>query len=237
MERSGEAEQMASDLHRELCLPIRFGDDDLEVTCSIGFAMYPEDGREGDQLWRDADAAMYQAKRAGGSQWVRVSHEISSSAAQANEIEVHLRRVLRSGELELHYQPQFHPDGRFHCMEALFRSTDPVLQPLPTDRIIAIAEESALIVPLGDWVLEEVCRQCRAWLDEGLSPSQVAVNVSPLQLTRFDLRGGSRLLERYRLSARTLEFEVTESTMMPSEGAMHRIRLRRWRTWGYGLPW
>ncbi len=222
----GEAEVLASDLLRELKQPVHSGKDDLEIACSIGFSLYPEDGREGDQLWRDADAAMYQAKRAGGGQWVRVSHEISSSATQAQEIEVHLRRVLRSGEIEVHYQPQFDPHGHFLSMEALFRLPDPVAGHLPTDRIIAVAEESSLIVPLGRWVLEEVCRQCRSWLDEGISPSQVAVNVSPLQLTRFDFaRQVSKLLEKYRLNARMLEFEVTESTMMPdrSGDAPHQI--------------
>ncbi len=220
------AEVFASTLLRELRATLQMGGADVELAASVGFAVYPDDGGKIEQLWRDADAAMYQAKRAGGAQWFRVSDEISSSASEANEIELGLRRALKTGEIAVHYQPQMTIDGRLHSFEALFRSTAPSLQHIPTDRMIAIAEESGLIVPLGNWVLEEVCRQARAWIDEGLTPIQVAVNVSPLQLTRFDFaRQVTKTLERYHLSARMLEFEVTESTMMPDRGgdAPHQI--------------
>ena len=221
-----EAEAFASRVLRELRATVQFGTTDLEIAASVGFAVYPEDGEAIEQLWRDADAAMYQAKRAGGMQWVRVSAEISNAANEANEIEVSLRRSLKTGDLEVHYQPQMTTDGNLHSTEALFRSRDPLLKLVSTDRMIAIAEESGLIVPLGNWVLEEVCRQTRQWMDEGLAPVQVAVNVSPLQLTRFDFsRQVTTTLERYRLPARMLEFEVTESTMMPDRGgeASHQI--------------
>lgn len=211
-----DAETFARDLHQDLSAAVQFRGGDLELGASIGLAIFPEDGREADKLWRDADAAMYQAKRAGGGQWVRVSHEISSMANQANEIELALRRALKSNGLQVEYQPQVMMDGRFHSLEALLRCKDPALQTTPTDRMIAIAEESGLIVALGAWVLEEVCRQCRAWIDEGFAPARVAVNVSPLQLMRFDFsRQVAKLLARYDLSARMLEFEVTESTVMP----------------------
>ena len=225
------AEAFASALLRSLKAPVQLPPvqllgADLELGASVGFAVYPDDGQEIEGLWRDADAAMYQSKRAGGSQWVRVSAEISRSASQANEIELGLRRALKAGEIEVHYQPQMSIDGRLHSLEALFRSNAHALHHVPTDRMIAIAEESGLIVPLGNWVLDEVCRQMRAWIDEGLAPIQVAVNVSPLQLTRFDFsREVAKTLERYHLNARMLEFEVTESTMMPDRGgdAPHQI--------------
>ncbi len=226
LDEAERAEVFASTLLRELRATLQMGGADVELAASVGFAVYPDDGKEIEQLWRDADAAMYQAKRAGGAQWFRVSDEISSSASEANEIELGLRRALKTGAIAVHYQPQMTVDGRLHSFEALFRSTAPSLQRIPTDRMIAIAEESGLIVPLGNWVLEEVCRQARAWIDEGLTPIQVAVNVSPLQLTRFDFaRQVTRTLERYHLSARMLEFEVTESTMMPDRGgdAPHQI--------------
>jgi EAL domain-containing protein (putative c-di-GMP-specific phosphodiesterase class I) len=169
---------------------------------------------------------MYQAKRAGGAQWVRVSHEISSMANQASEIELALRRALKSGNLQVQYQPQMTIDGSFHSLEALLRSSEPVLRATPTDRMISIAEESGLIVALGNWVLEEVCRQCRAWIDEGFAPTRIAVNVSPMQLMRFDFsRQVAKLLAQYDLSAKMLEFEVTESTVMPDRrsDAVHQI--------------
>lgn len=220
------AEAFASTLLRDLRTTVQMGTAELELGASVGFALFPDDGREMEQLWRDADAAMYQAKRAGGAQWVRVSKEISRSALEANEIELGLRRALKAGEVEVHYQPQMTSDGTLHSFEALFRSNAPSLQDIPTERMIAIAEESGLIVPLGNWVLDEVCRQMRAWIDLGLPPVQVAVNVSPLQLTRFDFsREVVQTLERYDLSAGLLEFEVTESTMMPDRGgdAPHQI--------------
>ncbi len=216
LKEAEEAEIFASRLLREMRTTVSFGTTDLEIAASVGFAVYPDDGEGIDQLWRDADAAMYQAKRAGGSQWVRVSAEISASTHEANEIEQSLRRGLKTGELEVHYQPQMTIDGRLHSMEALFRSKDPMLKLVSTGRMIAIAEESGLVVSLGNWVLEEVCRQTRAWIDAGLAPVQITVNVSALQLTRFDFsRHVARTLDRYRLPARTLEFEVTESAIMP----------------------
>lgn len=220
------AERFASALLRDLRVPVPVGDGELEIGASVGFAIYPDDAPDSEHLWRDADAAMYRAKRAGGAQWIRVSQEISSSASEANEIEQGLRRALKTGELQVHYQPQMTIDGRLHSLEALFRSNDASLRLVPADRMIAIAEESGLIVPLGNWVLDEVCRQARAWVAEGLAPVQIAVNVSPLQLTRFDFsRQVANTLERHRLSARLLEFEVTESTMMPEPGgdAPHQI--------------
>ncbi len=226
LDQAEEAEEIASALVRDLKPTVASGCGDLEVSGSIGLALYPDDAVEAEQLWRDADAAMYQAKQAGGAQWVRVSSEISSSASQANEIELGLRRALRCNGFELVYQPQMTLDGRLHSMEALMRSRDPALWEVPTDRIIAIAEESGLIVALGSWVLDEVCRQCRAWSDEGLSPLQIAVNVSPLQLMRFDFsRQVSKMLHQHGLSASMLEFEVTESTVMTDRGgdALHQI--------------
>ena len=221
-----EAGRFAAALLQDLRASIRLPNGELEVSASIGLAVFPDDGHEREHLWRDADAAMYQAKRAGGAQWVRVSAEISSRAHEANEIELGLRRALKNGDLELHYQPQMTLDGGLHSLEALLRSKDRLLRKVPTDRMVSIAEESGLIVPLGNWVLEEACRQCRAWMDEGLAPTQIAVNVSPLQLTRFDFaRQVTKMLERFRLSPGMLEFEVTESTVMPDRGgdAPHQI--------------
>lgn len=218
-DQSAEAEIFASQLLRGLRARLGFGSADLELAASVGFAVYPDDGDTVEQLWRDADAAMYRAKRAGGAQWVRVSAEISQAASETKEIELSLRRDLKAGALDVHYQPQMTIDGHLHSMEALLRSRDPSLKLVPTDRLIAIAEESGLIVPLGNWVLEEVCRQTRAWMDEGLAPVQVAVNVSPSQLTRFDFsQQVAKMLERYHLQPRQLEFEVTESTLMPGRG-------------------
>ena len=220
LERAEMAEHLATLLLYDLKTPLKLDTGEVELVVSVGIAVSPEDGLDSDQLWRDADAAMYRAKRAGGSQWVRVSREISRIAVETNEIESSLKRALKAGGLVLWYQPQMAASGELHCLEALVRFTDPVLTAAKAQRVISIAEESGLIVPLGEWVLEEVCRQSRAWMDEGLPPVQIALNVSPLQLNRlnFSLKVAATL-ERYRLAPRMLEFEVTESTVMPDKGA------------------
>lgn len=221
----GEAEQLASQFLDDLKPSISVEGGEVELVASIGIAVYPDDGQDETQLWRDADAAMYLAKRAGGSQWVRVSREISASVTEVNEIELSLRRSLRNQEFYVVYQPQMTADGRLHSFEALVRSSDPLLAKTSPERFVAIAEESGLIVSLGDFVLEEVCRQVRSWADVGRETVQVAVNVSPLQLVRADFsRKVAEVLDRYGLSPKQLEFEVTESTMMSDRGdAPHQI--------------
>ncbi len=219
LDRAETAEHLASLLMYDLKAPLKLEAGEVELVVSVGIAIAPEDGTDGAQLWRDADVAMYRAKRAGGAQWVRVSREISRMASEANEIELSLRRVLKAGDLLIAYQPQMTVAGELHCLEALVRFKDPLLATISAERVVAIAEESGLIVGLGEWVLDEVCRQSRAWMEEGLQPVQIAVNVSPLQLNRlnFSLKVASTL-ERYQLEPRMVEFEVTESTVMPDRG-------------------
>ncbi len=222
-----EAEHFATLLLADLKPSVPLERGEVELVASIGIAVYPDDGQDGVQLWRDADAAMYRAKRAGGSQWVRVSREISHAVTEANEIELSLRRALKTGNFEVYYQPQMTAGGQLHSLEALVRSKEPLLARTSPERFVSIAEESGLIVQLGDWVLEEVCRQSRVWTDEGRPPVQIAVNVSPLQLARYDFyRKVGSTLARYDLSPRMLEFEVTESTVMSDRGdAPHQIAM------------
>ena len=227
LKSADEAESFATLLLADLKPSVTLERGEVELVASIGIAVYPDDGQDAPQLWRDADAAMYRGKRAGGAQWVRVSREISHAVSEAYDIELSLRKALKTGNFEVYYQPQMTADGRLHSMEALVRSKDPLLSRTSPERFIPIAEESGLIVPLGDWVVEEVCRQSRKWMDEGRSPVQIAVNVSPLQLARYDFYSKvANTLERYQLSPRMLEFEVTESTVMSDRGdAPHQIAM------------
>ncbi len=219
IEDGAQAERVAEDMLQALKPPVGVDEYEIELAASIGIAIYPEDGEDAAALWRDADTAMYRAKHGGGAQYVRVSKAISDSAAEANDVEVSLRRALKAGDFEIQYQPLMNLDGVLYGLEALVRSRDPRLSGLSPSRFIPIAEESGLIVPLGNWVLEEVCRQSRAWMSQGLPPVRVAVNLSPLQLTRFDFsKKVMDTLTRHRLSPDILEFEVTESTLMPEAG-------------------
>jgi diguanylate cyclase (GGDEF)-like protein/PAS domain S-box-containing protein len=220
---SEDAERVGADILRGLNEPYRHNGIDIDLTASLGIAVYPDHGTDAASLWRDADTAMYRAKKSGGNQYMHVSQEISAAALEATELEKHLRRSLKDGGLELHYQPLYTRDGQLCGLEALVRLRHPMLGMVYPDRFIPIAEESGLIVPLGNWVLDECCRQSREWQDRGFHPVRIAFNVSPLQLTRFDF--SSYVIERlrhYRLSPSALEMEVTESTVMRNIGQVAR---------------
>jgi EAL domain-containing protein (putative c-di-GMP-specific phosphodiesterase class I) len=185
--------------------------------------VYPDHGTDPALLWRDADTAMYRAKKAGGNQYMHVTQEISAATLEATELEKHLRRALKDGGLELHYQPQFTRNGQLCGLEALVRLRHPVMGIVYPDRFIHIAEESGLIVPLGNWVLDECCRQSREWQDQGFHPVRIAFNVSPLQLARFDFSGYvMERLHHHGLAPTGLEIEVTESTVMRNVGQVAR---------------
>ncbi len=220
---SEDAGRVATALLQGLAEPFRLNGFDIDLTASVGIAIYPDNGTDPAVLWRNADIAMYRAKKSGGNQYTHVSQEISASTLEAAELERYLRRALKEGGLELHYQPQYTRDGQLCGLEALVRLHHPLLGMIYPDRFIPIAEESGLIVQLGNWVLDEVCRQTRQWQEQGLHPVRVAVNVSPLQLTRSDF--SSHILERrrvYQLSPSMLEMEVTESTVMRNLGQVSR---------------
>ncbi len=220
---SEDAERVAAEILRGLNEPFRHNGIDIDLTASLGVAIYPDHGTDPSALWRDADTAMYRSKKSGGNQYMYVSQEISAATLEATELEKQLRRALKDGGLELHYQPQYTRDGQLCGLEALVRLRHPVLGIIYPDRFIPIAEESGLIVPLGNWVLDEVCRQSRQWQDEGYHPVRIAFNVSPLQLTRFDF--SSYIIERLRhhnLAPSSLEMEVTESTVMRNIGQVAR---------------
>jgi diguanylate cyclase (GGDEF)-like protein/PAS domain S-box-containing protein len=220
---SEDVERVAADILRGLNEPYRHNGIDIDLTASLGIAVYPDHGTDPAVLWRDADTAMYRAKKSGGNQFMYVSQEISAATLEATELEKHLRRALKDGGLELHYQPLYTRDGQLCGLEALVRLRHPLLGLVYPDRFIPIAEESGLIVPLGNWVLDECCRQSREWQDRGLHPVRIAFNVSPLQLTRFDF--SSYVIERlrhYKLAPSALEMEVTESTVMRNIGQVTR---------------
>ncbi len=220
---SEDAARVAAGILQALAAPYRLHGIDIELTASIGIATYPEDGSDAAVLWRNADIAMYRAKKSGGNQYTHVSREISANTLEAVELERHLRRALKDGGFELLYQPQYTRDGMLAGLEALVRLHHPVLGIIEPGRFVPIAEECGLIVALGNWVLDEVCRQSRLWQQEGFDPVRIAFNVSPLQLTRYDF--SSHVLERlrvYQLSPTMLEIEVTESAVMRNIGQVAR---------------
>jgi len=212
---AADAEVVVAELLSGIRLPFLVDGYNLDISASIGIALYPNDGTDAQALWRSADTAMYRAKHSGGNQYVFVSNEISASATEANEIELRLRHALREDGFEMYYQPQFTIDGSLCGLEALLRLRHPVDGMIPPRRFIPIAEDTGLIVPIGNWVLEEVCRQITEWQRQGLPPVRIALNVSPLQFMRADFSVQVRaVLSAFQIDPGLIELELTETTVM-----------------------
>jgi diguanylate cyclase (GGDEF)-like protein/PAS domain S-box-containing protein len=195
--------------------PIEAEGVSFDISGSIGISIYPDDGTDAVQLRRSADAAMYRAKQAGGGQYLLVSSQISSSASELSELERFMRSALKGDGLELYYQPQYSMVGNLCGLEAILRMNHPQRGTITADRFLPVAEERGLIVPLGDWVLDEVCRQSMEWQSRNLAPLRVSFFVSPLQFLHSDF--SARVLStvtRCGLDPRLLELIVTESTVM-----------------------
>lgn len=210
-----DAEKIANDLLMALRKPLLVDQYPIDLTASFGVAIYPDHGRDAAGLWRSADAAMYRVKRSGGNHYVLVSQEISRSTTEANELEIFMRRALKEGGFEMYYQPEYAVDGRLCGLEALLRLHHPRYGMVSPDRFIPIAEESGLIVPVGLWVVREVCRQREEWRRQGLSVPKIAINVSPLQFMRVDFSAQVKeVLAELGASPDNLQIEVTETAVM-----------------------
>jgi diguanylate cyclase (GGDEF)-like protein/PAS domain S-box-containing protein len=207
------AEEIIADLTKPFCLTLS---DNIRIGASIGISLYPKHGINAEALMDHADAALYQAKDAGRGTFAYFSEELTLAAQKRIALESRLRRALEQLELRVFFQPQMDMvSGRIVGAEALVRWQDPVDGLIPPLRFIPIAEESNLIVEIGSWVLREACRQGRQWLDEGLPPLTIAVNVSPQQFHRGDICAlAATVLKETGFPAKLLELEITESGLM-----------------------
>jgi diguanylate cyclase (GGDEF)-like protein/PAS domain S-box-containing protein len=199
--------------------PIEVEGNSFDVSASIGIAIYPDDSADAGQLRRLADAAMYRAKQAGGGQYLLGS--VAGDASEVHELEGFLRNALEEHGLELYYQPQYSVSGNLTSLRAIVKLHHPQLGLLPADRFLPVAEECGLIVPVGNWMLEEVCRQTMEWQAQGLVPMRIAFQVSPLQFLHGDF--ATRVLSTVSqcgIDAKLLELTVTESTVMRNHPEM-----------------
>lgn len=190
--------------------------NEIATSLSIGIAVYPDDSRDVDTLLNLADTAMYHAKEAGRNAYRFYTEQMNEDAHEHQRIRVGLRRALERDEFILYYQPQIDlTSGAVVGAEALIRWNHPEQGFLPPGRFIPIAEESGLIVPMGDWVLREACRQTVAWQKAGLPELVVAVNVSAMQFKRGDLEQSVlQALDESGLAPKFLELELTESILI-----------------------
>ncbi len=194
----------------------RIDGHELFVTASIGVSVYPDDGLDAETLIRNADTAMYQAKENGRQGYKFFKPSMNVRAVERQSIEEGLRRALQRNEFSLNYQPKVDlRTGRIIGAEALIRWTSPAHGPISPARFIPIAEDCGLIVPIGAWVLRTACGQARAWVDAGLPPITMAVNVSAMELRIEGYPEGLfRVIEETGLDPRSLELELTESVLM-----------------------
>jgi diguanylate cyclase (GGDEF)-like protein len=200
--------------------PFRLPNDrDVMLGASIGISVYPDHGTTPEELLQKADAAMYHAKASGRSCFRYFSAELTGLADQRLDMEVRLKRAIEQKELVVFYQPQI--DMRTNKVigaEALVRWQDPEHGLIPPFKFIPLAEETGLIKQIGEWVLQETCRQGKHWLDIGLPPLTLAVNISPIQFHYNDLfRVVTNTLHDTEFPAAYLELELTESALMDRE--------------------
>jgi diguanylate cyclase (GGDEF)-like protein len=207
---------VARKLVETVSAPVLVHGHELCVTPSIGFSLFPDHGASAQALITTADAAMYHVKRSGRHGARMFSADMSTFFPDRLALENDLRKALDRRELELHYQPKFDvQSGGITGMEALVRWRHPERGLVMPGDFVPLAEETGLIISLGQWVLREACRQNRAWQDAGLEPLRVAVNISGVQLRHDDLADSVALaLRETRLEARFLEIEITESVVM-----------------------
>jgi diguanylate cyclase (GGDEF)-like protein/PAS domain S-box-containing protein len=227
-----DAAQVAGRIIEALAQPFHLQGQQLFVSASIGIASYPQDGRSAEQLLKSADTAMYGAKNNGRNNYqfysAALHEDTTQRAAQRLQLESQLRQALERGEFLLHYQPKLDlASGGVSGFEALLRWNHPQRGLVPPLEFVSILEDTGLIIPVGEWVIEEVCRQLRSWEAAGLLAPPVAINLSARQLQQDDLAGAiARIAGAAGVDPARLEFELTESMLMANPEAAVEILSR-----------
>ena len=211
-----EAAQISQRIISAMKPAFELEEHELYITTSVGIALYPQDGKDGGTLLRNADAALYRTKEQGRNNYQFYSPNINFQASVLLKLENHLHHALERGELSVHYQPQVKiSNQKILGVEALLRWNHHEFGNISPEKFIPLAEETGLIIPIGEWVLETACAQNRAWQAAGLPPVKISVNLSPRQFQDPHLVSMvGRILAKTGLEAKWLELEITESTIM-----------------------
>lgn len=231
IEQPYEAAELAQSILDDLEAPFALGDQEIRLRATIGITLFPEDGDSTEKLLQKAEQTMTLAKTRSRNRYQFYIASVDSEMRRRRELEKDLREALPRNQLYLVYQPQIsYRDHRVVGVEALLRWQHPELGMVPPDQFIPLAEQNGNIIAIGEWVLDQACRQLRDWHDQGFSELRMAVNLSTVQLHHNELpRVVNNLLQIYRLPPRSLELEVTETGLMEdiSTAAQHLLSLRR----------
>jgi diguanylate cyclase (GGDEF)-like protein/PAS domain S-box-containing protein len=228
LDGDGVAAGIAARVIEALAQPFYLEGQQLFVSASVGIATYPENGRDAETLLKNADTAMYGAKNGGRNNYQFYVAEMHENATQRLQTETQLRQALERGEFLLHYQPKLDlATSTISGFEALLRWNHPQRGLVPPLEFIDILEDTGLILPVGEWVIGEVCRQLKAWQAQGMMVRPVAINLSARQLQQADLAGAvERIVARAGVDPALLEFELTESMLMTNPEAAVEILTR-----------
>jgi diguanylate cyclase (GGDEF)-like protein len=213
--RLDDVSHLAEKIIHSLSRPFRIKGQEIYTSTSIGISIHPDDSNDAETLIRNADLAMYQAKEHGRNTYMLFSEKMNQRMARRVELENHLRHALERNEFHLVYQDQVDTQtGMILGVEALLRWQHPNHGLLTPEAFLDIAEETGLIIPIGEWVLHTACRQNRAWLDAGYPPLRVSVNLSHRQMLQSDLADNIRqILDKTGLPAEYLQTEITEGAI------------------------
>lgn len=213
-----DAAMIATKIVQTISIPFTIDETEVRATCSIGVALFPDDGDSIDLLMRNADISMYEAKQEGRSRVYFFTKELNERAAARARIEAAMRKGLGRGEFYLEYQPQFDTESRRLCgLEALVRWRHPEDGLIPPGRFIPVAEETGVIVPLGEEILRLACRQIRAWRADGLQVPVVGLNISAAQLNAEDFIEHLRaVFAEEQAQGSWFDMEITETALVKS---------------------
>ncbi len=210
------ASPVAEKLLQVSAKPVKVDSHEFFITASIGICVFPNDGVSLEDLQKNADMAMYKAKRSGGGVYQYFTKEMNLEAHAHIQLEAALRKAINNNEFLLYYQPKLNlADGVITGVEALIRWDNPELGMVSPASFIPLAEETGLIMQIGEWALREACRANKSWQDQGYNPISVAVNISPKQFRHQDITQLiASVLEETGLEPRYLEMEITETAVM-----------------------
>ena len=209
------------------------GSDEVYVTASIGITFYPLDGTVADELLKNANAAMYHAQQKGGNNYQLHKSKTVIISREKLSLETNLRNALKRSEFHIYYQPKVDiRQGKITGAEALIRWFHPEKGLISPAEFIPIAEETGLIISIGEWVLHTACSQTKVWQEEGFAPFQIAVNLSRSQFIHRNLQERIiKIIQEVDLTPNYLELEVTEGLVMQNERAASRI-MKAWQNYG-----